>query len=106
MAQAAEKPGTEFVQGEVVEFATQRDRITGVRLVSWAEFQADAAVLTTGPWIGKLSANLDCPIASRPVFSECFLVTMPGDFPLQGLGAGDIWIVPKKNGDVILATYG
>jgi len=106
MAQAAEKLGAEFVQGEVVEFATQGDRITGVRLASGTELQADAVVLATGPWIGKLSAMLGCPIACRPVFSECLRVTMPGDFPLHGLGAGDIWIVPKKNGEVILATYG
>ena len=106
MAQAAEKLGAEFVQGEVVEFATQGDRITGVRLASGTELEADAVVLATGPWIGKLSAKLGCPIACRPVFSECLRVTMPGHFPLHALGAGDIWIVPKKNGEVILATYG
>ncbi len=106
MAQAAEKLGAEFVQGEVVEFATQGDRIAGVRLASGTELSADAVVLATGPWIGKLSAKLGCPIACRPVFSECLRVAMPGNFPLHGLGAGDIWIVPKKNGEVILATYG
>jgi len=106
MAQAAEKLGAEFVQGEVVEFATQGDRITGVQLASGAKLQADAVVLATGPWIGKLSATLGCPIACRPVFSECLRVTMSGNLPLHGLGAGDIWIVPKKNGEVILATYG
>jgi len=106
MAQAAEKLGAEFVQGEVVAFATQDDRITGLQLASGAKLQADAVVLATGPWIGRLSARLGCPVACRPVFSECLRVTMPGSFPLHGLGAGDIWIVPKKNGEVILATYG
>jgi hypothetical protein len=33
-------------------------------------------------------------------------LSVPGDFPLHRLGAGDFWIVPKKNGEVILATYG
>jgi glycine/D-amino acid oxidase-like deaminating enzyme len=31
---------------------------------------------------------------------------MPSDLPLHTLGAGDFWILPKKNGEVILAIYG
>ena len=31
---------------------------------------------------------------------------MPGDLPLHILGAGDYWILPKRNGEVILAMYG
>jgi glycine/D-amino acid oxidase-like deaminating enzyme len=106
MAQAAEKLGAEIVQGEVVAFATQRDKITGVRLASGNELEADAVVLATGPWIGKASALLGCQIDCRPVFSECLRAKMPGDLPLHTLGAGDFWILPKKNGEVILATYG
>jgi glycine oxidase len=106
MAQAAEKLGAELVQGEVVAFATQGDKITGVRLASGNELQADAVVLATGPWIGKGSALLECQIDCRPVFSECLRAKMPGDLPLHTLGAGDFWILPKKNGEVILATYG
>jgi glycine/D-amino acid oxidase-like deaminating enzyme len=30
---------------------------------------------------------------------------MPSELPLHTLGAGDYWILPKKNGEVILATY-
>ena len=52
------------------------------------------------------SALLGCQIACRPVFSECLRVEMPGGLPLHTLGAGDYWIVPKKNGEVILSTYG
>jgi glycine oxidase len=106
MAQAAEKLGAAFVQGEVVDFATRGDAITGVRLASGLELQADAVVLATGPWIGALSDRLGCAIACRPVFSECLRATMPVDLPLHTLGAEDFYIVPKKNGEVILATYG
>jgi len=31
---------------------------------------------------------------------------MPVDLPLHTLGVDDYWILPKKNGEVILATYG
>ncbi|HEY5659005.1 MAG TPA: FAD-dependent oxidoreductase [Myxococcota bacterium] len=106
MAQAAEKLGAEFGQGEVVDFATRGDAITGVRLTSGALLQADAVVLATGPWIGAPSARLGCPIACRPVFSECLRATLPVDLPLHTLGADDFYILPKKNGEVILATYG
>jgi len=106
MAQAAEKLGAEFVQGEVVEFATRGDRISGVKLASERELEADAVVLATGPWIGALSGKLDCPIPCRPVLSECLRATMPDDLPLHALEAGQFSIIPKKNGEVILATYG
>jgi glycine/D-amino acid oxidase-like deaminating enzyme len=106
MAQAAEKLGAEFVQGEAMDFATRGDAITGVRLASGLELKADAVVLATGPWIGALSDRLGCPIACRPVFSECLHATVPVDLPLHTLGADDFYILPKKNGEVILATYG
>jgi glycine/D-amino acid oxidase-like deaminating enzyme len=106
MAQAAEKLGAEFMQGEVVDFATRGDALTGVRLGSGTELEADAVVLATGPWIGKLSAALGCSITCRPVFSECLRATLPVDLPLHTLYAGAISILPKKNGEVILATYG
>ena len=106
MAQAAEKLGAEIVRGEVVGFATESDEITGVQLASGRELQADAAVLAMGPWIGEASALLGCPIGCRAVFTECLRAKMPVDLPLHTLGAGDFWILPKKNGEVILATYG
>jgi glycine/D-amino acid oxidase-like deaminating enzyme len=70
MAQAAEKLGAEFRQGEVVDFSTRGDAITGVRLASGTLLQADAVVLAPGPWVGMLSARLGCPLGCRPVFSE------------------------------------
>jgi glycine/D-amino acid oxidase-like deaminating enzyme len=105
MAQAAEKLGAEIMQGEVVGFSTRGDEITGVRLASGKSLQADAVVLATGPWVGEASALLGCQIPCRPVFSECLRAKMPGGLPLHTLGAGDYWIVPKRNGEVILATY-
>jgi len=106
MAQAAERLGAEVVRGEVVGSATQGDKITGVRLASGNELQADAVVLATGPWVGEGSALLGCQIGCRPVFSECLRAKLPGDLPLHTLGAEDYWILPKKNGEVILARYG
>ena len=106
MAQAAEKLGAEIVRGEVVAFATEGDKITGVRLASGNELQADAVVLAMGPWIGEGSALLGREIGCRAFLTQCLRAKMPGDLPLHTLGAGDYWILPKKNGEVILAMYG
>jgi glycine oxidase len=106
MAQAAEKLGAEIVRGEVVAFSTQGDKITGVQLASGNELQADAVVLAMGPWMAEGSALLGCEIDCRAVFTECLRAKMPVDLPLHTLGAGDYYILPKKNGEVILATYG
>ncbi len=106
MAQAAEKLGAEIVRGEVVGFATEGDEITGVRLASGNELQADAVVLAMGPWAGRGAALLGCKIGFRAFLTQCLRAKMPVDLPLHTLGAGDYWIVPKRNGEVILALYG
>jgi glycine oxidase len=106
MAQAAEKLGAEIVQGEAVGFTTVGDKITGVQLASGKELHGDAVVLAMGPWMGEGSALLGRPIGCRAVLTECLRAVMPGELPLHTLGAGDFWILPKKNGEVILAKYG
>jgi len=106
MAEAAEKLGAEFVRGEVVSFSTEGDKLTGVKLASGSELHADAVVLATGPWMRDATTQLGCEIGCRPVFTECLRAKLPVDLPLHTLGAGNFWILPKKNGEVILATYG
>jgi glycine/D-amino acid oxidase-like deaminating enzyme len=106
MAQAAENLGAEIAQGEVVGFATQGDEITGVRLASGNELQCDAVVLAMGPWTAEGGALLGREIGCRAFLTQCLRAKIPVDLPLHTLGAGDCWIVPKKNGEVILALYG
>ncbi|MBW2493281.1 MAG: FAD-binding oxidoreductase [Deltaproteobacteria bacterium] len=106
LAQAAEKLGAEIVLGELVGFATEGNEVKGVQLASGNELHADAVVLAMGPWTGSASALLGCEMPCRTVFTECVRATLPVDLPLHGLGADDVWIIPKKNGEVILATYG
>ncbi|MCH7869287.1 MAG: FAD-dependent oxidoreductase [Myxococcales bacterium] len=106
MAHAAESLGAKIMQGDVVGFETAGDRITGVRLASGSELQADAVVLAMGPWTGQGSALLGREIGCRPFLIQCLRAHVPGGLPLHTLGAGDCWILPKKNGEVILAMYG
>ena len=106
LAQAAESLGAEVVHGEVVGFATEGERITGVRLASGALLEADATVLAMGPWTAPVAAQLGTEIGSRTFLIQCLRAEVPGGLPLHTLGAGDHWILPKKNGEVILAMYG
>jgi glycine/D-amino acid oxidase-like deaminating enzyme len=106
LAQAAERMGAEFAQGEVVGFASEGDKITGVRLASGAVIEADAVVLAMGPWTAQGSAWLGCEVPCRNFLTQCLRVEVPGGLPLQTLVGGDYWIIPKVNGEVILAIYG
>jgi glycine/D-amino acid oxidase-like deaminating enzyme len=105
LAQAAESLGAEIVRGELVGFATQGDRINGVRLASGTEIQADAVVLAMGPWTGQGTALLGREIGCRAFMAQCLRVEMPGGLPLHVIGAGVYWILPKRNGEVILSMY-
>jgi glycine oxidase len=106
LAQAAESLGAEIVRGEMVGLATQGDRITGVRLASGSELQAGAVVLAMGPWTGQGSALLGREVSCRAFLAQCLRAEVPGGLPLHVLGGGDYWILPKKNGEVILSMYG
>lgn len=106
LAQAAESLGAEVVRGDLVGFATQGDRVRGVQLASGRELEADAVVLAMGPWTPEASARLGTQIACRTFLIQCVRAEVPGGLPLHTLGAGDYWILPKKNGEVILAMYG
>ncbi len=106
LAQAAESLGAEVVRGEVVGFATAGERIAGVRLASGALVEADATVLAMGPWTAPAAAQLGTEIGSRTFLVQCLRAEVPGGLPLHTLGASDHWILPKKNGEVILSMYG
>ncbi|MBW2423327.1 MAG: FAD-binding oxidoreductase, partial [Deltaproteobacteria bacterium] len=95
-----------FAQGEVVGLATEGDKITGVRLASGAVIEADAVVLAMGPWTAQGSAWLGCEVSCRNFLTQCLRVEVPRGLPLQTLVGGDYWIIPKVNGEVILAIYG
>jgi len=106
LAQAAERLGAEIARGEVVGFSTEGDRITGVRLASGSRIEADAVVLAMGPWSAQGTAWLGREIGCRVFLTQCLRVEVPGGLPLQTLVADDFWIIPKVNGEVILAIYG
>ncbi len=105
LAQAAEHLGASVKQGEAVGFATQGDRIIGLKLASGDLLSADHFVIAAGPWSRPVASHLGVDLPMSTFMAECIRVEMPGGLPLHTLVAGDYWIIPKVNGEVILGPY-
>jgi glycine oxidase len=105
LAQAAEQLGARMKQGEAVGFETQGDRITGLKLASGDILSGDSFVIAAGPWSPPIASHTGVDLPMRMVMAECIRVEVPGGLPLQTLVAGDYWIIPKVNGEVILGPF-
>ena len=105
LAQAAERLGARIKQGEAAGFVTQKNRITGLKLATGDVLEADHFVIAAGPWSHCVASQLGVEIPMRLFITECVRVAVPGGMPLQTLVAGDYWIIPKVNGEVILSQY-
>jgi len=105
LAQAAERLGARMKQGEAVGFATRGDRITGLKLATGDLLEADHFVIAAGPWSHSVASHLGVDLPMSLVMTECVRVEVPGGLPFQTLVAGDFWIIPKLNGEVILSQY-
>lgn len=105
LAQAAERLGARIKQGEAVGFATRENRITGLKLATGDLLEADHFVIAAGPWSHTVASQLGVEISMRLFITECVRVAIPGGMPFQTLVAGDYWIIPKVNGEVILSQY-
>jgi glycine/D-amino acid oxidase-like deaminating enzyme len=105
LAQAAERMGARVKQGEAVGFATRGDRITGLKLAAGDLLEADHFVIAAGPWSRSVASHLGVDVPMGLFMTECIRVEVPGGLPFQTLVAGDYWIIPKVNGEVILSPY-
>jgi glycine/D-amino acid oxidase-like deaminating enzyme len=92
-------------QGEAVGFATRGDRIIGLKLAAGDLLEADHFVIAAGPWSRSVASHLGVDVPMGLFMTECVRVEVPGGLPFQTLVAGDYWIIPKVNGEVILSPY-
>jgi len=105
LAQAAERLGARIKQGEVVGFVTRKDRITGLKLATGELLEADHFAIAAGPWSRSVVSHIGVDLPMKLVMTECVRVAVAGGMPFQTLVAGDYWIIPKVNGEVILSQY-
>ena len=105
LAQAAEKMGANFRQGEVVGFRHEGSKLTAVTLATGTEVKADVFVLATGPWTGQVTSKLGKEIPTLIIRAQCLRVHVPKGFPHYFLSSPspiNISITPKVDGSVIL----
>ena len=102
LAQAAEKMGAIFRQGEVVGFRHEGSKITAVTLATGTEIKADVFVLATGPWSGQITSKLGEELPTMLNRTQCLRMKVPKQLPPYVLSALAVAIVPKVDGSVIL----
>jgi glycine/D-amino acid oxidase-like deaminating enzyme len=108
LAQAAEKMGANFRQGEAVGFRRKGSKITSVTLATGTEIEGDLFILATGPWAAQTTSWLGNEIPIRINREQCLRLEVPNRLPPYVLTAGlapretVIAIVPHANGEVIL----
>jgi len=107
LAQAAEKLGAQFRQGDVIGFRRQGTRTVAAILASGVEVAADVFVLATGPWSGRSTSWLGRELPILVNREQCVRMEVSRRLPPYGLTAPNgQTIVPKVNGDVILGHAG
>lgn len=103
LAQTAETLGARFRHGEVVGFDTEGERVVAVRLASGARVEADVVVIAMGPWSGQAASHLGVTIPAYITMEECVRLRAPRGYPLHSV-TGNVEVISKVNGDLILAT--
>lgn len=107
LAQAAEKRGVSFRQGEVVGFRKQRNRVIAAILATGTEVMADVFVLATGPWSSLSTSWLGKEMPVLINREQCVRMEVPKRLSSYGLTAPNgLTIVPKVSGDVIVGHAG
>jgi len=107
LAQAAEKRGANFRQGEVVSFRCQGSMVTSAILATGTEVEADVFILALGPWSGQGTSRLGKEIPVVINREQCLRVEIPKRLPPYALqlDAGNS-VIPKVNGSIILGYAG
>ena len=108
LVQAASRLGAQFHQGvEVLNLRTEGKRVTGV-VTSWGNIDAPQVVLAAGPWSGLPARWLrqqgapEIPV--RPVKGERILLRKPGFLPRSPVRNSEAYVVPRMDGDVLVAA--
>lgn len=106
LAQAAERMGANFRQGEAVGFRSKGSKITSVILATGTEIEADVFILAMGPWIKQGTAWLGKEIPIRINREQCLRLELPERFPPFAIRISTVATVPKVNGNVLLGLSG
>ncbi|MGC1395102.1 MAG: glycine oxidase ThiO [Coleofasciculaceae cyanobacterium] len=98
---AAQELGVEIQEGVEVEAIEQQNRQIRAVKTSIGELQANHYVLATGAWSNQL-----LPIPVQPKKGQMLSVIAPGNHQpsLQRVLYGDVYIVPRRDGRVLIGA--
>jgi glycine/D-amino acid oxidase-like deaminating enzyme len=98
LAQAAERLGATFVNGEVTGLTSSAGRVSGVRL-RHGDIACGTVVVALGPWSGQASTWLGMDIPVEPLKGQ--MIYLEGlDPPLEYCIHGPCYVVHKPDGVV------
>lgn len=98
---AAQEAGIRVQEGVTVqEILYQGDRVSGVA-TSAGEFRADHYILATGAWSQAL---LPIPVVPRKGQMLSVRVPQGQELPLRQVLFGDIYIVPRQDGQIVIGA--
>ena len=108
LAHAAGRLGANLYEGvEVTGLSHNGDRITGVETTA-GEISAGQVVLAAGPWSGiggrwtAPGGPLDLPV--RGVKGQRMLLRRPGFMPLSPVRNSAVYVVPRLDGNILVAS--
>ena len=108
LAHAAGRLGAKLYEGvEVTGLRHSGERITGVATTS-GEIAAGQVVLAAGPWSGiggrwtAPGGPLDLPV--RGVKGQRMLLRRPGFMPLSPVRNSSVYVVPRLDGNILVAS--
>jgi glycine/D-amino acid oxidase-like deaminating enzyme len=96
LAQAAERHGAEFLNGEAIGLDTDGARVTGVRFER-GEMACDTVVVAMGPWAGRAFGWLGIDVSVEPLKGQMFYLEGL-DPPLQYRLHGPCAVMQKLDG--------
>jgi glycine oxidase len=82
---------------------TEADRVVGVR-TSTGDIRADVTVLAAGIWTNELAQLIGINVPVGPVKGQLLHVRSLAAAPRQVLWAGDCYLAPKPDGQIILGA--
>ena len=104
LAAAAVKRGARFVEGAWVgEFVRSGERVVGVRTPAGA-IEAGTIVLAAGVASGDLARGVGLDLPIGPVKGQIITLRALQRMPRQVIWAGDCYLVPRVDGQVILGA--
>jgi len=104
LAAGAEHLGATFVLGRpVAGFLRAGGRVTGVS-ASGETISAGITIIAAGAWSGQVGSLLGYPLDVGPAKGQIVLLETPPSFIRHVIHAGEFYIVPRRDGRIIVGA--